>query len=136
MRHTLVVGFLCFASAVFTLGAPAQAPHVPDTGTETVICTMRVKPGAEAEFEKVMQVHWPTLRRLKLVEAKPHLLLRGREESGKTYFVEIFTWVNHDVPDHVPPEVQAIWDRMQPLVEARDGHQAIEFPEVEIVGSR
>ena len=134
MRKTLVLAVLFLVPGLAAPCAPPPAPQNPAPDTETVICTMRVKPGAEDEFAKVIAVHWPTLRRLKLVEEKPHLVLRGKDQSGKTYYVEILTWVDHEAPEHVPPEVQAVWDRMQPLVEARDGHRGIEFPEVEVVG--
>ena len=133
MQRTLVLAFLVLIPGLAALQLPASPPRNPSPTTETVICTMRVKPGSEGEFAKVIAKQWPTLRRLGLVEEKPHLVLRGKDESGKTYYVEILTWVNHEVPEHVPPDVQAIWDQMQPLVEARDGHRAIEFPEVEIV---
>jgi hypothetical protein len=67
--------------------------------------------------------------------AAPHLILRGKDDSGKPIFVEILTWRDHEAADHVPAEVQAIWNQMQALVENREGHRGIEFPEFEIVSS-
>ena len=133
MRRTLLPALWLSIAGLVAPCAAVRTARSPAPDTETVICTMRVKPGAEDLFAKVIEVHWPTLRRLDLVEKEPHLVLRGQDESGRTYYVEILSWVNHEAPDHVPPEVQAIWDRMQSLVEARDGHRGIEFPEVEVV---
>jgi hypothetical protein len=81
----------------------------------------------------VLAQAWPAYRRFGLVLGEPHLVLRGTDKAGKTYFVEILTWKDHDAPDHVSPEIQAIWAQLQDLCEARLGHQGIEFPEVEIV---
>lgn len=104
-----------------------------DSETETVLSTMRCKSGKEDELRKTLAQEWTTLRKLSLVLADPHVLLKGKDDSGKPIFVEVFTWRDHDAPDHVPPEVQTIWTHMQSLVEARDGHKGIEFPEFEIV---
>ena len=109
----------------------AAAPA--DSDTETVIATHRVKRGMENDYLKLLDQQWSTLRKLGLVLDKPHLLMRGQDEPGKTYFVEILTWTDHDAADHVPPEVQAIWNKMNASTEARGGHSAIEFPEVHVV---
>ncbi len=106
-----------------------------DSDTETVLSTFRPQAGKEDELLKTMNQNWATLRRLGLVLAEPHLMLRGKDDSGKTIFVEILTWRDHEAPDHVPPEVQAIWKQLQTLVEDRGGHRGIEFPEFEIVSS-
>ena len=104
-----------------------------DSETETVLSTLRCRPGKEDELQSTLAQEWTTLRKLGLVLADPHILLKGKDDGGKPIFVEVFTWRDHDAPDHVPPEVQAIWNHLQSLVEARDGHKGIEFPEFEIV---
>lgn len=63
----------------------------------------------------------------------PRLVTRGKDDTGKTYFVEILTWKSPDAPDHAPKEIQAIWSNLEALCEAGDGHRVIEFPEVQIV---
>lgn len=113
----------------------ARAAAAQDSETETVLSTMRCRPGKEDELQKTLAQEWQTLRKLSLVLAEPHVLLKGKDDSGKPIFVEVFTWRDHDAPDHVPPEVQTIWNHLQSLVEARDGHKGIEFPEFEIVAS-
>jgi hypothetical protein len=114
------------------VGARAAAQ---DSETETVLSTMRCRPGKEDELQATLAQEWATLRKLSLVLAAPHVLLKGKDDSGKPIFVEVLTWRDHDAPDHVPPEVQTIWNHLQALVEARDGHKGIEFPEFEIVTS-
>jgi hypothetical protein len=100
---------------------------------ETVISTFRVRAGKEAEFAAIHAQAWPSYRRSGLVLDSPHLVMRGKDDAGKTYFVEILTWKSHDAPDHAPKEIQAIWSKLEALCESRDGHRGIEFPEVEIV---
>ena len=101
--------------------------------TETVVTTFHVKEGKEDEFAKVLEQAWATYQRLGMVLPKFNLVLRGVEGVNKTYFMEIFTWKDHDAPDHAPAEVQTIWARMESLCERRDGHRGIEFTEVQII---
>lgn len=116
--------------------APPGATHATtaqDSETETVLSTFRPRAGKEGELLKTMNQNWSTLRKLGLVLQEPHLILRGKDDAGKTIFVEILTWRDHDAADHVPAEVQTIWNQLQSLVEERNGHKGIEFPEFEIV---
>jgi hypothetical protein len=106
-----------------------------DSETETVLSTLRARVGSEDELQKTLSQEWSTLRKLGLVLAEPHVLLKGKDESGKTIFVEVFTWRDHDAPDDAPAEVQAIWKHLESLCEARLGHRGIEFPEFEIVAT-
>jgi hypothetical protein len=80
----------------------------------------------------MMPEYWGALRERNMVIPAPHILLRG-EENGKPIVVEILSWREHGIPDDVPPAIQAYWDRMNAMVEARDGHKGIEFPEMTIV---
>jgi len=67
-----------------------------------------------------------------MVLAEPHVLMRGTENDMPTV-VEVFTWRTHDIADNVPPDIQAFWDKFSTMVEARDGHKPIEFPEMTII---
>jgi hypothetical protein len=126
--------FALLALSAYALAAQQpQGASAPAGGTETVISTFRVRTGKEAEFAKVDAQAWPAYRRFGLVAEKPHLVLQGVDEAGKTYFVEILTWKNHEAPDHASPEIRAIWAQLEALCEARLGHRGIEFPEVQIV---
>jgi hypothetical protein len=106
-----------------------------DSDPETVLSTFRPRAGRDRELLETMNLNWSTLRKLGLVLPTPHLILRGTDEEGKTIFVEILTWRDHETPDHVPPEVQTIWNKVETLVENRGTHRGIEFPEFEIVSA-
>jgi hypothetical protein len=95
---------------------------------ETVICTYRVRAGSEAEFESLLERHWRTLRELEFVTDEKALVFRSLDEGAPTY-VEIFTWVEGGFGQaHEHPDVLAIWEPMEPLLEDRDGRPRWEFP--------
>jgi hypothetical protein len=110
-----------------------QRAEASETVPETVMVTLHAKPGAEADLERVLANHWKTARELRLVRDAPHVTIRGSEEANKTYFVEIFTWRDANVPDSAPAEIQKIWTEMNRLVEARGGHPGLEFVAVSAV---
>jgi hypothetical protein len=122
---------------VLTLGAllvstsPSIAQPVQPT-PETVLATFRVKPDQLSAFLKLMPEYWAALRAQDLVLADPHLVLQG-EEHGRPTIVEVFCWKDHDAPDHVPAQIQKYWDKINAMVESRDGHPGVEFPEMTIV---
>jgi hypothetical protein len=94
---------------------------------ETVICTYRVRAGAEQAFTELLGRHWRTLRELELVTDDESVVYRSAD-GGLTY-VEIFTWVEGGFARaHEHPDVLAIWEPMEPLLEERDGRPRWEFP--------
>jgi hypothetical protein len=129
----LMAGLVVLGVRARAQDASAAAAPAPHSGTETVLITYRVKAGDQAALLTVLRRQWTELRKANLVKAEPHLLLSGNDENERPYFVEVFSWVSHDAPEHVPPAVQDVWSRMAPLVEERDGHRGVEFPEVQIV---
>src|SRR5215469_6653727 len=95
---------------------------------ETVMVTFRAKAGAEADLERVIARHWDTAQQMKMMMSDtPHVTLRGTEEGGKTFFVEIFTWNDASTPDNAPATIRQIWGEMNKLVEKRDRHPGLEF---------
>jgi hypothetical protein len=93
---------------------------------ETVICTYRVRPDAEDEFVDLLRRHWETLHDLGFVTDERSRLLRDVDEPT---YVEIFTWVEGGfgrASQH--PDVLAIWEPMDPLLEDRGGRPKWEFP--------
>jgi hypothetical protein len=100
---------------------------------ETVMITLHAKPGTEAALARVLDNHWRTARRLNLVREGAHITLRGIEDGNKTYFVELFTWTDADIPDHAPQAIQAIWNEMNQLVEPRRGEAGLRVAEVSFV---
>src|ERR1700722_6250873 len=102
--------------------------------SETVMVTYHVKSGKEAELQAMLSRVWQVYQTEHLVFAKPHIIVRGLEKTGdKTRFVEIFSWVNRDIPDHAPEAVQSLWDQEQSLCEARNGEDGIEIAPVEFL---
>lgn len=94
---------------------------------QTVICTYRVRPEAESEFVKLLARHWHTLRDLGFVTADQALVFK--EIDARPTYVEIFTWVAGGFERaHEHPDVLAIWEPMDPLLEDRDGRPKWEFP--------
>lgn len=117
---------------MLTIGA-AAAQQLPGPGTETMHSIAHVKPGHEAEYTKLSAEAWAIYKRLGLVLDKPHVVLRGADEKGRPYFVEIFTWKSSEIPDHAPDEVKAIWQQLEAACERRDGRPGIDFAEVTAV---
>jgi hypothetical protein len=100
--------------------------------SNTVIATYRVRRGSERAFLRLLKGHWPTLQRVGLVTPEPSRMYQGRDDAGKPFFVEIFTWKSPAAVDlaHRHPEVMAVWEPMGKLVEERGGRPAWEFPHV------
>jgi hypothetical protein len=94
---------------------------------ETVICTYRVREADEARFRDLLGTHWSTLRDLELVTDEPSLVFRST--NSPPVYVEVFTWVEGGFDRvHEHPDVLAIWEAMDPLLEERDGLPKWEFP--------
>ena len=94
---------------------------------QTVICTYRVRPDVENDFASLLRGHWTMLHDLGFVTDDQSQLLRSADEPPT--YVEIFTWVEGGfqlASEH--PDVLAIWERMDPLLEERDGRGKWEFP--------
>jgi hypothetical protein len=97
---------------------------------ETVVCTYRVETSAAGEFREVVSRHFPALLELGLVLPEPRMLLESLKPPDKPVFVEVFAWRDQAAIEtaHSHPKVLAVWERMGPLCEARDGLPAQEFP--------
>jgi hypothetical protein len=124
-RTNQMLAFFAIGSILFTgvsisdrsLASPKPSAHpllaAQESDTETVLSTLRARVGSQDELQKTLAQEWSTLRKLGPVLAEPHVLPKGKGESGKTIFVEVFTWRDHETPDHVPPEVRAIWKHLE-----------------------
>lgn len=94
---------------------------------ETVLCTYRVRPTEEQRFRELLDRHWTTLHELGFVTDEESLVFRSLD--GPPTYVEIFTWVQGGFGQaHEHPDVLAIWEPMEPLLEDRDGLPRWEFP--------
>ena len=134
VAHRTAVAVAIVSTAAGLLFSVA-ATHSPrrTAHAETVMVTYRVKRGAEAELSRVLADHWAAARRLQLVDSAPHVIVKTADAGQPVDIVEIFTWRDANTPDNAPPDIQAAWAKMAPLVEARGGHPAIEPVEVSIV---
>jgi hypothetical protein len=117
--------------ATLVSSSPSEAQTAQST-PETVLATFRVKPDQLSAFLRLMPEYWAALRAQDLVLADPHLVLQG-EEHGRPTIMEVFSWKDHDAPEHVPAQIQKYWDKINGMVESRDGHPGVEFPEMSIV---
>lgn len=115
MRRVLFA-FAILAAAV----AHAAAPP------ETILSIDRPKAGKEAELRAALEEAHAVYERLGAVTG-PVAFYRADDEAGGVYFVEIFTWRSADIPDNAPPEIRAVWAKLQSLVENRSGRAGIEF---------
>lgn len=120
-----VAGCLCVAASQ----AQTQSP---DAQPETVLITYHAQKGHEEEMKKVLSEAWQTYTRLDMVLPEPHVILQG-SEGGNPYFVEILTWKDHDIPDHMPVEVQTIWKHMSAICEKRGDKPPIDGGELQLI---
>ncbi len=97
--------FLLFVSSL-AIGSAAQ---LPPAGSETVHSVAHVKAGHETEYAALSPKAWDLYRKLQLVLDHPHVVLKGSDEKGLPFFVEVFTWKSASVPENAPPEVKALW---------------------------
>jgi hypothetical protein len=98
----------------------------------TAMCTYTIKPGKEADFEKILAKHWPALHKAGLTSTDRPMMYKGTHDrhsshAGRTFYVEIFSWKDAKAPDtaHQMPEVMAVWEPMGALCEH------MQFPHVE-----
>jgi hypothetical protein len=129
IRHSAITVIVFVGLAV---SIPRSAAAQPSAMPETVMVTYHAKPGSETALADAIARQWAAANRLKLVLETPHALVRG-DEQGKTYFVEIFTWRNANIPDAPPAAIQNIWADMNQLVEPRGGKPGIDFAAVSVV---
>jgi hypothetical protein len=124
-------------SLLFLVGCATSPPinksRDASAAPETMLVSYHVKAGKEAAFQDALARTWIIYSRDKLVFATPHLVVREKDDSGRTRFVESFTWVNHAAPDHAPPGVKVIWKELESLCEPRDGKKGIDGDEVETI---
>ena len=100
------------------------------------ICTYKVKPGKEAEMERLLALHWPTLHKVGLVTDEKARVYRGLpskkpggEHGAARTYVQILLWRDEKGPDlaHHDPNVMAVWEPMGAICEE------MEFPNFELI---
>ena len=84
-----------------------------------MLCTYRVKDGKEADFLRLLEKHWPTLRSVGLATDERAQVFRAQDKAGKTIFIEMFSWKDAAAPEvaHQTPEVMSVWEPMGSLAD-------------------
>ena len=95
-----------------------------------VLCQFRVAKDREDELIQLCRDHDALLRKLDLITDTPVHLWVGADNLDRTFAFMTFTWKSAAALDaaHNHPEVQKIWEAMEPCCEARDGRPSMEFP--------
>jgi hypothetical protein len=77
---------------------------------EIVFALYRPHAGKEAELEKIISQHVPTLRRLELATDRPVIHVKSKNGT----YIEIFEWRTAESADvaHHHPEVAKVWESM------------------------
>ena len=95
----------------------------------TNICRYKVKPGKEAEMEKLLARHWPALHAAGLVTDEKARVYRGLpsgkpdgEHGAEGVYVEVMVWKDVSSPSlaHQTPSVMAVWEPMGAICEEMD----------------
>lgn len=99
---------------------------------QTVFCLFRVRRGKEEELLGLCRDHDQTLRRLGLCTDKPAQVYRGGDELRNSFIFKIFEWKSGEALDAARkhPDVQILWEAMEPCCEQRGGQPSMEFPHV------
>ncbi|MET0593039.1 MAG: hypothetical protein ABW133_10090 [Polyangiaceae bacterium] len=93
------------------------------------ICRYQVKPGKEAEMEKLLAKHWPALHKAGLVTDEPARVFRGLpsqkpgdRHGAASVYVEFMTWKDENSSNvaHQSPDVMAVWEPMGAICEQMD----------------
>jgi hypothetical protein len=144
MRHRLNthrIGYgLLVLSSIFvlvSLGSAEPPARLKESklapAKETVLITYHVIPGKEKPLQELLANVWDVYKKEHLVFPQPHVVVRQKDAADKNCFVEIFTWVDAESPDHAPDSVKKLWDQMQACCEKRDGHPGLEGGEVDLL---
>jgi len=80
-----------------------------------VICSYRIKPGHQAEAERILAEHIPALRRYGLITDRP--VVQGAGANGTV--IEIFEWESAEKSRAAPtvPEIAALWKDLAAVAE-------------------
>ncbi len=93
------------------------------------ICQYRVKPGHEAEMERLLAAHWPALRDAGLATDEPATVFKGLPSpqpggphGADRWYIEMFRWTSPDGPRiaHETPSIMAVWEPMGAICEHLD----------------
>lgn len=113
--------------------APPVATPPPTPYSETVLITYHVIPGKEQQLQQILADLWKLYENENLIAPQPHLVLSDKDGPNQTCIVEIFTWKDHNAPQHVSDSISKLWDQMHQCCQERNGHPGIDGGEVKVV---
>lgn len=82
-----------------------------------VLCLYTLRAGADAEFLRLLDRHWPTLHASGLASDTPARVRRSKTRAGETVIVEEFEWKDERSSGaaHQTPAVMAVWEPLGAL---------------------
>ena len=85
----------------------------------TYLCRYIPKRGKEKAFISLINKHYPAVKKAGLATAQKPIAWRGKDQKGKTFFMEIFQWKSERALGlaHQTPEVMKVWEPMGSLAE-------------------
>jgi hypothetical protein len=104
---------------------------VPTSIDNTVICMYRPRDGAVDDMLELIRRHRAACAELGLVTDRPEEVYIGRDQDGSGPLIaSIFQWVDAEAVSraHHHPQVGAIWEQMETLVEDRAMGPGMAFP--------
>lgn len=97
----------------------------------TVICQYRPRADALDDLLDLIREHRGTYTALGLASDRPEEVYVGEDQDGSgPLVVAIFQWVDAEAPRraHQHPQVAALWERMETMVERRAMGPGMAFP--------
>jgi hypothetical protein len=118
-----------------------RAKYLPMATSKPLIniCSYKVKPGKEAEMERLLAQHWPALHRAGLATDQKAIVYKGLpsgkpdgEHGAERTYLEILVWRDESGPGlaHQMPEVMAVWEPMGAICEKMDfpSYEPLDLP--------
>ncbi len=101
--------------------------------THTVLATFRVRAGAEAELNGLLERHWQIISQAGFAEGQDPIRLIRHDSDGNV-MLELFDWREGGLNDALQDEaVREVWLAIDRCCEPRGGAPQSEFPAIERV---
>ena len=101
----------------------------------TVICQYRPRAGKVDELLDLIRRHRVTYTDLGLATDRPEEVYVGHDQDGSgSLVVAIFQWIDAEAPQraHQHPQIGALWEQMETLVEDRAMGPGMIFPHFDV----
>ena len=99
--------------------------------THTVLATFRVRSGAEAELNGLLERHWHIISARGFAEGPDPIRLIRHDLDGPV-MLELFDWRDGGLKEALQdPAVREVWTAIDQCCEQRNGAPQSEFPAIE-----